>query len=111
MIRRPLTALAAAAAAELCCVAGSFFHAMRLVAHVEDVSVWSVLGSRLNTVLCAWRSSLTVGDLLLFVAVAVVAAAGVLAGPVLRPAIDRYGALSKIKPDSRSMPNSRSRPD
>jgi hypothetical protein len=97
MIRRPLTALAAAAAAELCCVAGSFFHSMRLVAHVEDVSVWSVLGSRRNTVLTAWRASLTVGDQVLFVAVAVLAAAGVLAAPVLRPAISRCNAQLKIK--------------
>ena len=46
MIRRSLTALAAAVAAELCCVAGSFLHAMRLVAHIDGVSVGTALNSR-----------------------------------------------------------------
>jgi hypothetical protein len=89
VIRRPLTALAAAAAAELCCVAGSFLHAIRLVAHVEGVSLLTVLSSRWNMALTAWRASLTVGDRLLFVAVAVLAAALVLAGPYLKPTFGR----------------------
>ena len=89
MIRRSLTALAAAAAAGLCCAAGSFLHAIRLVAHVQGVSFWTALSSRRNTALTAWRASLTVGDRLLFVAVAVVAAAGVLAAPYLVPTIRR----------------------
>jgi hypothetical protein len=85
MTRRPLTALAAAAAAELCCVAGSFLHAIRLVAHVDGVPVWTVLTSRRNTALTAWRASLGTGDRLLFVAVAALAAAAVLAAPYVRP--------------------------
>lgn len=89
MIRRSLTALAAAAAAELCCVAGSYLHAIRLVAHVEGVSVWTALNSRHNASLTAWRASLTVGDRLLFVAVALVAAAAVLARPYLKPTFGR----------------------
>ncbi|MEY9926925.1 hypothetical protein ABH926_001550 [Catenulispora sp. GP43] len=89
MIRRSLTALAAAVAAELCCVAGSFLHAVRLVAHVEGVSVWTALSSHWNTSLTAWRASLTAGDRLLFVAVAAVAAAAVLAGPYLKPTFGR----------------------
>ena len=90
MIRRSLTALAVAAAAELCCVAGSFLHAILLVAHVDGISVWSVLTSRWNAALTAWRASLTVGDRLLFAAVAVVAAAGVLAAPYLKPTFGRF---------------------
>lgn len=89
MMRRPLTALAAAVAAESCCVAGSFLHSLRLVAHVDGISVWSVLGSRLSTALTAWRASLTAGDRLLFAAVAGLAAAGVLAAPYLKPTIGR----------------------
>ena len=89
MIRRSLTALAAAATAELCCVAGSFLHAMRLVGHVEGVSLPTVLSSRRNMALTAWRASLTVGDRLLFAAVAVLAAALVLAGPHLLPTFRR----------------------
>ncbi|WP_194899590.1 hypothetical protein [Catenulispora pinisilvae] len=89
MIRRSLTALAAALAAELCCVAGSFLHAMRLVAHVDDVSLSAVLTAHRNAALTAWRSSLTVGDRLLFVAVAVLAAAAVLSAPYLKPTFGR----------------------
>lgn len=90
MIRRPLTALAAALAAELCCVAGSFLHAIRLVAHLDGVSVVSVLTSHWNAAFTAWRSSLTAGDRLLFVTVAVLAAAAVLAEPYLKPTFGRF---------------------
>ncbi|NUR58940.1 MAG: hypothetical protein HOV87_09735 [Catenulispora sp.] len=85
MIRRSLTALAAAAGAELCCVAGSLFHVVRLVARVERVSTWTVLTSRRNLAFSAWRTALTTGDRLLFGGVGVAAAAGVLAAPHLRP--------------------------
>jgi hypothetical protein len=85
VIRRALTALAAAAGAELCCVAGSLLHTVRLVARVERVSAWTVLASRRNLAFSAWRSALTTGDRLLFGGVAVAAAAGVLAAPHLRP--------------------------
>jgi hypothetical protein len=101
MIRRSLTALAAAAAAELCCVAGSFLHAIRLVAHVEGVSLATVLSSRRNTALTAWRASLTVGDRLLFAAVAVLAAAGVLAWPYLKPT---FGRIRTRIPGVRRLP-------
>ena len=89
MLRRSLTALAAAVAAELCCVAGSYLHAIRLVAHVDGVSLWTALSSRRNDAFTAWRASLTVGDRLLFVAVAVLAAAAVLTGPYLKPTFGR----------------------
>lgn len=89
MIRRSLTALAAAVAAELCCVAGSFLHAIRLVARVDSVSLLTVLNTRRNTALTAWRSSLTAGDRLLFLAVALAAAGAVLAGPRLKPTFGR----------------------
>jgi len=87
MIRRPLTALAAAAGAELCCVAGSLFRVVRLVARVDGVSVWTVLNSRRNLALETWKAALTVGDRLLFGAVGLAAAGGVLAAPYLRPAL------------------------
>ena len=89
VIRRSLTALAAAVAAELCCVAGSVLHAIRLVAHVENVSLLTAISSRRNTTLTAWRASLTSGDRLLFVAVAVVAAVAVLAAPYWKPTFGR----------------------
>jgi hypothetical protein len=89
VIRRSLAALAAAAAAGLCCAAGSFLHAIRLVAHVDGVSVPTVLSSHRNSALTAWRASLTVGDRLLFAAVAVVAAAAVLARPHLKQTLGR----------------------
>ncbi|GAA1951120.1 hypothetical protein [Catenulispora subtropica] len=85
MIRRSLNALAAAAGAELCCAAGSLFRVVRLVARVDRVSVWTVLNTRRNVALTAWRSALTPGDRLLFAGVGVAAAAGVLAAPLLGP--------------------------
>ncbi|NUP50699.1 MAG: hypothetical protein HOW97_25815 [Catenulispora sp.] len=95
MIRRALTALAAAAVAELCCAAGSLLHMVRLVARVDRVSAWTVLSSRRNLTFSAWRASLTVGDRLLFGGVGVAAAAGVLAAPYLRPAL--ASAAAKIR--------------
>ncbi|NUR25306.1 MAG: hypothetical protein HOV83_05560 [Catenulispora sp.] len=95
MIRRALTALAAAAGAGLCCLAGSLFRVARLVARVDRVSLWTVLNSRRNVALNAWRAALTPGDELLFAGVGAAAAAGVLAAPFLRPVL--ASAPSRIR--------------
>ena len=92
MIRRALTALAVAAGAGLCCAAGSLFRVVRLIARVDRVSVWTVLNTRRNLALNAWRADLTPGDRLLFAGVGVAAAAGVLAMPFLRPRLASVSA-------------------
>ncbi|GAA2036858.1 hypothetical protein GCM10009839_42420 [Catenulispora yoronensis] len=87
MIRRLPAASAAAVAAVLCCLAGSGFRMVRLIARVERVSVWTVLNTRRSLAFNAWRAALTTGDRVLFGAVGVAAAAGVLAAPYLRPRV------------------------
>jgi hypothetical protein len=89
VIRRALTALAAAAGAELCCVAGSVFRVVRLIAHVDGVSVWTVLNSRRNLALSTWQAGLGGRDQLIFAAVPVAAAAAFLAAPFLHPRLRR----------------------
>jgi hypothetical protein len=89
VIRRTLTALAAAAGAELCCVAGSVFRIVRLIARVDGESVWTALNSRRNLTLTTWQAGLAVRDRLIFAAVPVAAAAAVLAAPYLRPRLRR----------------------
>ncbi len=83
MIGRSVTAVAAAFAAFACCVAGSLFHRVRLVAHVDDVSAWNALRSRWSVVYASWRASTTAADWVLFVGVAALAAGLVVARPVL----------------------------
>jgi hypothetical protein len=82
-LRRVLPPAAAALAAFAVCVAGSVFRRVRLVARVDDVSVWTALDHRWHMVLTSWRASLTPLDWLLFAGVAALAAGAVAARPVL----------------------------
>ncbi|MFL6114805.1 MAG: hypothetical protein ACJ786_26165 [Catenulispora sp.] len=56
---------------------------VRLIARVDGVPVWTVLNSHRNLALSTWRTGLGPGDLLIFAAVPVAAAAAVLAAPHL----------------------------
>jgi len=83
VIRRTLKALAVAIALELCCVAGSLLHAIRLVAHVNDVSLGTALNSRRNATFTAWQVSLNTGEWTLFIAIPILTVAGFFAvGPL-----------------------------
>ena len=88
VIRRSVTAAAAGLAALVCCLAGSLFQHVRLVARVDDTSAWTALHRHWSFVYTSWRASVTTADWLLFAGVAILAAGAVVA----RPAVGRFAS-------------------
>jgi hypothetical protein len=91
VIRRSVAATAAGLAALACCLAGSLFQHVRLVARVDDTSAWVALHRHWSFVYASWRASVTAADWLLFAGVAVLAAAAVVA----RPTITRFASARR----------------
>jgi hypothetical protein len=88
VIRRSVPATAAGLAAFACCVAGSLFQHVRLVARVDGTSTWVALHSHWNAVYVSWQVAMRAVDWLLFTGVAL----GVAAAVVARPAIRRFAS-------------------